>query len=274
MSTTVTGIFRSLTSAEAALRDLHSSNFSPERFILLTPETLSTDRLTETTALQPEPPGACGANAGQVGGAITGFASGILGGALASLAIPGVGPILAIGALALGGGFGAVVGGVVGNAVQVNSESLLSPDEYFFYEEVLRQGGQALIIQPNDDDQAEVARGILATHGAESLTQARERWWQQLRPNEESAYPSESGSFSSAEDRYRQGFEAALDVRLRGKTPEEETFLAQHYSAVAQDDAFRRGFTRGTQYYQALVERGDPRRATAFAAVDVAPPNS
>ena len=275
MRTIVAGIFRSPVAAEAALQDLRSSTFPQERFILLTPETLSQNNLPETTALQPEPPGACGANAGQVGGAITGFASGILGGALVSLAIPGVGPILAIGTLALGGGFGAVVGGVVGNAVQVTSESLLSPDEYFFYENVLRQGAQVLIIQPNDDEQAEVARGILTRHGAESMTQAREAWWQKLRANEESAHADVSPPFSQIEDQYRRGFETALDVRLRGKTPEEqEAFLSQYHSAVAQDDAFRRGFTRGTQYYEALVERGDPRRATAFAAVDVASPNS
>jgi len=271
----VAGIFRSPVGAEAALQDLRSKNFPQEQFILLTPETLSTNSLPETTALQPEPPGACGANAGQVGGAITGFASGILGGALVSLAIPGVGPILAVGALALGGGFGAVVGGVVGNAVQVTTESLLSPDEYFFYEEVIRQGAQVLIIQPNDDEQAEGARGILARHGAESMTQAREGWWQKLRSNEESAYSDVSRPFSQVEDHYRRGFETALDVRLREKSPEEqEAFLAQHHSAVAQDDAFRQGFARGTQYYEALVERGDPRRATAFAAVGVAPPNS
>ena len=275
MRTIVAGIFRSLAAAEAALQDLRSRNFTQEQFVLLTPETLSTNSLPETTALQPEPPGACGANAGQVGGAITGFASGILGGALVSLAIPGVGPILAVGALALGGGFGAVVGGVVGNAVQVTTESLLSSEEYFFYEEVLRQGAQVLIIQPNDDEQAEVVRDILTKHGAESMTLAREGWWQKLRTNEESAYSDMSRPFSQVEDRYRRGFETALDVRLRGKTPEErEAFLAQYYSAVAQDVAFRRGFTRGTQYYEALMERGDPRRSTAFAAVDVAPPNS
>jgi len=275
MRTIVAGIFRSLAAAEAALQDLRSRNFTQEQFVLLTPETLSTNSLPETTALQPEPPGACGANAGQVGGAITGFASGILGGALVSLAIPGVGPILAVGALALGGGFGAVVGGVVGNAVQVTTESLLSSEEYFFYEEVLRQGAQVLIIQPNDDEQAEVVRDILTKHGAESMTLAREGWWQKLRTNEESAYSDMSRPFSQVEDRYRRGFETALDVRLRGKTPEErEAFLAQYYSAVAQDVAFRRGFTRGTQYYEALVERGDPRRSTAFAAVDVAQPNS
>jgi len=271
----VAGIFRSPADAEAALQDLRANNFPQDQYILLTPETLSTNSLSETTALQPEPPGACGANAGQVGGAITGFASGILSGALVSLAIPGVGPILAIGALALGGGFGAVVGGVVGNAVQVTTESLLSPDEYFLYEEVLRQGAQVLIVQPNDDERAEVARAIFNRHGAESLTQAREIWWQQLRANEESSYPDGSGPFSLAEARYRQGFEAALDVRLRGKTLEEqEAFLTQHHSAEAQDDAFRRGFARGSQYYEALVERGDPRRATAFAAVDVAPSSS
>jgi hypothetical protein len=275
MRTIVAGIFRSPAAAEVALQDLRSNNFPHEQFVLLTPETLSTNSLPETTALQSDPPGACGANAGQVGGAITGFASGILGGALVSLAIPGVGPILAVGALAFGGGFGAVVGGVVGNAVQVTTESLLSPDEYFFYEEVLRQGAQVLIIQPNDDEQAEVVRDIFTKHGAESITQAREGWWQNLRSNEESAYSDVSGPFSQVEDRYRRGFETSLDVRLRGKTPEEqEAFLAQHHSAVAQDDAFRRGFTRGTQYYEALVERGDPRRSTAFAAVDIAPPNS
>jgi hypothetical protein len=271
----VAGIFRSPASAEAALQDLHSENFPQEQFILLTSEALSTNSLPETTALQPEPPGACGANAGQVGGAITGFASGLLGGALVSLAIPGVGPILAVGALALGGGFGAVVGGVVGNAVQVTTESLLSPEEYFFYEEVLRQGAQVLIIQPNDDAQAEVMGDILAKHGAESITQARDEWWQKLRANEERAYSDVSQPFSQVEDRYRRGFEAALDMRLRGKTPEEqEAFLAQHHSAVTQDDAFRRGFARGTEYYEALVERGDPRRATAFSAADIAPPNS
>ena len=271
----VAGIFRAPAAAEAALQDLRSRNFPQEQFILLTTETLSTNSLPETTALQPEPPGACGANAGQVGGAITGFASGILGGALVSLAIPGVGPILAVGALALGGGFGAVVGGVVGNAVQVTAESLLSPDEYFFYEEVLRQGAQVLIIQLDDDEQAEVARSILTKYGAESMTQAREGWWQNIRSNEESAYSDVSGPFSLVEDRYRRGFETALDLRLRGKTPEErEAFLAQYYSDVAQDDAFRQGFARGSQYNEALVERGDPRRATAFAAVDVAPSSS
>lgn len=265
---TLIGIFRSLAAAEAALQDLQSSNFSQDQFILLTPETLSRQNLTEN-ALTPEPPGACGANVGQVGGAITGFASGILGGALVSLMIPGLGPIVAIGALALGGGFGAVAGGVVGNAVQVAAEPVVPTEEHFIYEEALRQGAQVLIIQLNNDEYAELARSILATHGAENATQAREHWWQQLRVNEASAYMHESEPFSLIEARYRRGFEAALDVRLRGKTREEkDTFLAQHHPPTARDDAFHRGFARGGSYYEALLERGDPRRSTAFAAME------
>jgi outer membrane lipoprotein SlyB len=270
----LTGIFRSPGAAEAALQDLHANNFSQDQFILLTPEKLSTQNLTENT-LAEEPPGACGANAGQVSGAITGFAGGIVGGALVSLMIPGVGPIVAIGALAFGGSFGALAGGVVGNAVQMTSEPAVPLENHFFYEEALRQGAQVLVIQINDDKQEECARNILAKHGAENATQAREQWWQQLRANEASEYANIDGPLPMVEARYRQGFEAALDVRLRGKTPEEkETFLAQHHSAVAQDEAFRRGFTRGESYYKALVERGDPRRSTAFAATEVASANS
>jgi len=265
---TLVGIFRSPGVAEAALQDLRTSNLSQDQFILLTADTLSNKNLSQATP-SPEPPGACGANAGQVGGAITGFASGILGGALVSLLIPGVGPIMAIGALAFGGGLGAVAGGVVGNAVQVTLEPALLPAEQFIYEEALRQGAHVLIIQPINDEDEEVAHNILATHEAESATQARERWWQQLHANEESAYPQESKPFSVVESRYRQGFEAALDARLRGRTREEkDAFLVQHHSAIAQDDAFRRGFTRGEHYYEAVVTRGDPRRSTAFAAIE------
>src|ERR1700741_655500 len=104
---TLIGIFRSSASTEAALEDLRVRGFLPDQFILLTQQSLTTKDLTKDTPT-PDPPGACGANAGQVGGAITGFASGILGSALVSLMIPGLGPVLPIGALALSGSFGAV----------------------------------------------------------------------------------------------------------------------------------------------------------------------
>jgi hypothetical protein len=270
MMKTLVGIFPApgFSAAAAALQDLRENNFSQDQFILLTSDTLSTKSLSEATPT-PEPPGACGANTGQVSGAITGFASGILGGALVSLLVPGIGPILAVGALAFGGSLGAVAGGVVGNAVQVNLEPTFLPEEQFIYEEALRQGAQVLVIQPTSSADEEVARNILATHGAENATQARERWWHQLRTNEENTYPQEAEPFSIVETRYRQGFEAALNARLRGKTREEkDAFLVHHHATMASDDAFRRGFARGEHYYEAILTRGDPRRSTAFAAID------
>lgn len=262
------GIFQSPADAEAALQDLRSGNFSSDQFILLAPGTQSDKTLNEQ-APNPEPPGACGANVGQVSGAITGFAGGIVGGALMSLAIPGVGPLIAIGALALGGSVGAVAGGVVGNAVQTTVDPVLAPEEHFIYEDALRQGSRVLIVQPHDDQQAELVSAILHMRGAKKSVQAREEWWQQLRTNEEDAYTNGAEPFSAVESRYRQGFEAALDMRLRDKTREEkETLLTQYYPSTAQDAAFRQGFARGEQYYRALSERGDPRRSANFAAVE------
>src|SRR5215813_6477915 len=104
--TTLVGIFHSSIEAEAALEELRANGFPQDQFVLMAPETHSS-KLTEGAA-RPEPQGACGVNAGQVAGAITGFAGGLLSGAIVSLALPGVGPIVAIGTLALGGSLGAV----------------------------------------------------------------------------------------------------------------------------------------------------------------------
>jgi len=49
---------------------------------------------------------------------------------------------------------------------------------------------------------------------------------------------------------------------------EKDAFLAQHYATVSQEEVFRQGFSRGESYYKALVERGDPRRSTDFAAIE------
>lgn len=262
---TLVGIFYSQTDAEAAVQDLIAKGFSQDQFVLVTPEGES-PALTPDSG-KPEPPGACGANAGQVGGAITGFASGILGGAIMSLVLPGIGPVIAIGALALGGSFGAVAGGVVGNMVQETYAPTLPPDDLFIYEDALRQGARLLIIQPSDDQRAQTAHETLNTHKAMPTEDAWEHWWRRLSEHEATAYRTDSPTpFSQIEGEYRRGFRAALDGRLRGKsTADQEALLAQYYGEAAQAPSFRQGFTRGTLYYQALTERGDPKRAEVFA---------
>jgi hypothetical protein len=263
---TLVGIFHSPEDAEAAVQKLVAKGFSQDQFVLLTPQGDSSS-LSPHDA-KPEPLGACGASAGQVGGAITGFAGGILSGAIISLALPGVGPLIAIGALAVGGSFGAVAGGVVGNLVQETYVPTLPPDDLFIYEEALRQRAYLLIIQPSDDRRAQMASEILDTHKALSTIAAWDQWWQRLAKHEAAAYETNpSLSFSQIEREYRRGFQAALDGRLRGKpTADQEALLTQYYEEAMQP-GFRQGFARGVLYYQALAERGDPKRTEAFAGV-------
>jgi hypothetical protein len=262
---TLVGIFHSHTDAEAAVQELIAKGFSQDQFILMTPARDSSALPSDSA--KPEPLGACGANAGQVGGAITGFASGILGGAIMSLALPGVGPVIAIGALALGGSFGAVAGGIVGNLVQETYAPTLPPEDPFIYEDALRQGARLLIIQPSDDQKAQMAHEILNAHKAMSPNEAWEQWWQRLSEHEATVYGVHSSTpFLQIEGEYRRGFQAALDGRLRGKpTADQEALLTQYYGEAAQTPFFRQGFTRGALYYQALTERGDPKRTEAFA---------
>jgi hypothetical protein len=262
---TLVGIFYSHTDAEAAVQELVAKGFSQDQFVLMTPEREDT-ALTPDSA-KPEPLGACGASAGQVGGAITGFASGILGGAIVSLALPGVGPVIAIGALALGGSFGAVAGGVVGNLVQETYAPALPPDDLFIFEDALRQGARLLIIQPSDEQRAQTAHAVLNAHKALSPNEAWDQWWKRLSEHEAAAYGTGSPApFSQIEGEYRRGFQAALEGRLRGKpAADQEALLEQYYGQDALTPIFRQGFARGALYYQALAERGDPERAEAFA---------
>jgi hypothetical protein len=264
---TLVGIFHSDTDAAAALQDLVAKGFSQDQFVLMTPETISTN-LTPNSA-KPEPIGACGVNSGQVGGAIAGFASGVLGGAMVSLALPGIGPIIAVGTLALAGSLGAVAGGMVGNLVQETYTPTLPPEDLFIYENALRRGAQLLIIQPSNDQRALMAQDIIDAHNATSTEEAWAQWWQQLSEHEAAVNRTESAlPFAQIEPEYRRGFQTALDGRLRGKsTADQEALLKQYYGEAAQSPSFRKGFTRGALYYQALLEHGDPKRTKAFADV-------
>ena len=214
---TLVGIFPSHADAEAALQDLEANGFSQDQFALLTPGTSAPNLTTETA--KPEPPGACGANTGQVAGAITGFAGGVLGGVMVSLALPGIGPIIAIGALALGGSLGAVAGGVVGNSVQETYAPTLPPEDLFIYEEALRQGASLLIIQPSGELRAEMAHDILHKYRATATEDAWKQWWQPLFENEAAVYGTASSiPFAQIEEEYRRGFQSRFRWTAAGET--------------------------------------------------------
>jgi hypothetical protein len=254
---TVAGIFQSRADAERATMNLSSAGIATDRISLLTPGTTDEELEAAVPTTETEQPGMGGALGGTVGAAM-GAAGGMhIGAALASLLVPGVGPVLAagvIGAALLGIG-GAAAGAAAGSALEESVEGL-PHDELYVYEDALRQGRSVVIALTEDETQAEAARGVLAQAGAESIDAARESWWVGLRDAEEAEYTGQGRDFKADESIYRRGFEAALHPRVRGKSYEEASeSLRERYSDAYEAESFRRGYERGLNYHRSLREK-------------------
>src|SRR5207247_7341700 len=127
--------------------ELKAASISPEDINLLTPQA-SEDRVASIPVADTEQPGMGKALGGVVGGAV-GAASGLsLGAAAASIFIPAVGPVLAIGLLgaALFGAGGAIGGALAGGALEGGMDEGLPVDEMFVYEDALRQGRSVVVV--------------------------------------------------------------------------------------------------------------------------------
>jgi hypothetical protein len=254
---TVAGIFKSRADAERAAANLSSAGINTDKINLLTPGTTDEELEAAVPTTETEQPGMGGALGGTVGAAM-GAAGGMqIGAALASLLVPGVGPVLAagvIGAALLGIG-GAAAGAAAGNAMEESVEGL-PHDELYVYEDALRQGRSVVIAIVDDGAEAEGARSILAQAGAESIDAARESWWVGLRDAEEEEYTGQGKDFKQDEPVYRRGFEAAQHPRVRGKSYEEATeSLRERYSDAYEAESFRRGYERGQNYHRSLREK-------------------
>ena len=177
--------------------------------------------------------------------------------ALAVGLLPGVGPILAIG-LAGGALIGALTGGSAGRAIEDSVFGALPEEELFFYEDAARQGRTVVIAMAANERQAEIARGTFEEAGAESIDEARRKWWLGVRDVEKEHYVGADGTFEADERDFRAGFEAALRPG-RAEQSYEESHAKLANQRAAEDphfrrEAFERGFQRGTAYRRALFE--------------------
>lgn len=254
----VAGIFAQHANAERAIARLRAAGIVDERLALLSPGTSDEEVEECVSPAEKDGPGTGEKVGGAVGRGI-GITGGImLGGAVGSFFVPGVGAVIAAGAIAaalLGTG-GAAIGAAAGGALDHATTENLRRDNLHLYEAALRQGRTVLVALASDERQADAAREILADAGAESLDEARENWWRELRAAEEEAYAREGRDFALDETLYRRGFEAALHPRLRDKTfAEAADFLRERYADDYMSDAFRRGYERGQAYQQDLMEK-------------------
>jgi len=161
MSHTVAGVFNDSRDAERALNALKDAGFTPEQVSVAAKDTRETQSMVERSDMEgAETTGAAtGALAGGLLGGFTGWLVGI-----GALAIPGIGPVVAAGALAttLGGAaIGAVAGGLIGALVGMG----IPEDDARTYETHVREGRILITAQATSAAQAQEARDAFDRFG-------------------------------------------------------------------------------------------------------------
>ena len=173
----VVAIFPDRSTAQRGVRGLVTSGLPADRIDLLLPGQDALDMSSVPTDEAEE------AGTGQAVGGVVGAAAGAsagfgLGAATASLVIPGVGPVTAIGiaAATLLGGIGAAGGIAIGGELEERTRKGVPKDEIYLYEDALAAGKAVLLATVESDDEASSARRVLEIAGAESVDAAREDW--------------------------------------------------------------------------------------------------
>jgi uncharacterized protein (TIGR02271 family) len=163
---TVVGLFQDQPSAEQAIQHLKSAGFSEDQIGVAVRDRDRQQALTENTGTQV----AEGATTGAVGGGVVGGVIGLLAG-VGALAIPGIGPIIAGGALAstlAGAGIGAAAGGLLGALVGMG----IPEEDARHFEQGFKQGG--VLVTVNAEGRTEEAREALHESGADLGSMGRE----------------------------------------------------------------------------------------------------
>lgn len=162
------GVFAHRRDAEAAIRDLNHAGF-PMRQISVVGKNIDSDAQFAGLDVSDRPTGNQadeGAKAGAATGGVLGGLGGLLVG-LGALAIPGVGPVIAGGALATalatavaGGAIGAAAGGLTGALV-----GLGIPDDRAHHYNDRVAHGDYLVMVDGTEDEVRRAEAILRRHG-------------------------------------------------------------------------------------------------------------
>jgi hypothetical protein len=174
---TIVALFDDYPQAEGAIRELEMAGIPASDINLLANNAGSRyGDYPEYGANRVEPADTgSGAGAGAGIGAVLGGAAGLLAG-IGALAIPGVGPVVAAGALAAtlaGAGIGAAVGGLVGALVDAG----IPREHADIYAEAVRRGGTLVTVRAGDEWQNR-ATEILNRHSPVDIEERAENWRQ------------------------------------------------------------------------------------------------
>lgn len=244
----VTGVFKSRDNAEKALSQLRSLGIPDNRLGVLSPGSTSERLEAGVPFTDTEEPGMGRAMGAAVGGAMGAASGATLGLAVATLAVPGIGPVIAFGMVgaALLGLVGAAAGSAVGDTVEEELGEGIPREDFYLFEDALRHGNSILVAYADDGEQAGRAAEVINNAGAQDMDTLRENWWRELRENERAYYQKVGRDFDRDEESYRRGYQAALHPKRRGKAYSEvEEDLRAAYAGTVLDTPFRDGYERG-----------------------------
>ena len=186
----VTGVFKSENNAENAVNQLRSLGIPEKRIGIVRPGTRPERLEAGVPVTDTEEPGMGRAMGAAVGGAMGAAGGATAGLAVASLVVPGIGPLIAFGMVgaALLGTVGAAAGSAVGDSVEEELGEGIPHEDVYLYEDALRHGHAVVIAYVDEGDQADKAAKVIDDAGAEDLDTMRENWWQELREGERAHY--------------------------------------------------------------------------------------
>jgi hypothetical protein len=153
MTRTLVGHFSDSRQAQAVVQELERSGFTAEDLSYVSSD--GSGRFAQPSA------GERLGSTGAVKGAAVGGVSGLLLG-LGALAIPGIGPVVAAGQIAValaGAGVGAAAGGLIGALTDLG----ISKPDADRWAQAVREGGTLVLVRVSDDC-ADRARSVIASH--------------------------------------------------------------------------------------------------------------
>jgi hypothetical protein len=242
MARTVVAIYDDFQTANHAVRELVDNGFARDNISIIASNARGeygyTDAAEGDTVADETGAGA-GVGAG-IGAAIGGIGGLLVG--LGALTIPGIGPVIAAGPLAValstltGAGVGAVAGGVTGGLLGALIGLGIPEEEAEYYAEGVRRGGVLVTVQA-DETNTDYVLDVLNRHNPvdvnERAAEWREQGWTGFDPN---AQPVTSAQMDKENDMY-QGTER--DVRVTGSDFDYESPVYQnHYNTYLADTGY------------------------------------
>lgn len=241
MAKTIVGMFDNLTDAHSAVRELVTMGWSRDDISLVAGNTKG-EYTTQTGTLSDEMSAtATGASTGAILGGLGGLLIG-----LGTLAIPGVGPLIAAGPLAttlLGAGVGAAAGGLLGALIDAG----IPEEEANYYTEGVRRGGILVSVRSEDGIMVDRAVNILERHNAIDVQRRMNEWqkegWTRFDPTSEPYKKDDLQQQSSVSTTTRaagSGFDTyANDFRSNFTTK----YGDRGYTYDRYEPAYRYGYT-------------------------------